>query len=715
MALTPDLKRANFAPLFETPAAWLADQLALQKQKLFLWVPVVFALGIGFYFLLPAEPPLVLGIVFTAMLAVAVFLISPAREKSAALQAIWLVLCAALLMSGGFLAATFRTQSINAPMITKKLGPVSVEGTLASTEDLGEGETGMRILLSDLIIERLAAEETPRTVRLKLRKSGDIKVGQRIRVLATLNPPSPPSIPGGFDFQRYAFFKGIGAVGFIYNEPESLQQPQTYGFYGLVERLRQNVDERIERASHYPEAGIITALITGKRAAISEDDYEAIRDAGLAHMLAISGLHVGLFSAVFFFFSRLIMTAIPGFALNHPIKKYAAVIGMAAAVFYMLLAGSTIPAQRAAMMSGIVFLAIILDRSPLSLRLVVFAAFVVLLLSPESLTSASFQMSFAAVSALVVFFDAIREPWSRWYSGSGFMRRAALYFLGVCLTTIIASVATAPFALFHFQKLALYSLASNFVAVPLLAFVIMPFTVLALILMPFGLESLPFAAVSWGVKGVLEIAHWTAGLEGAVLHVTLWPLSGLVMIVTGALVLMLVKGPLKMATIMPFVLAVVLIASYRMPSILISGNHALVAYSDVSGHLSISTKRRERFTAENWERAYGLEEGSAEKWPNEGQTAFGMICAEEGCRLQRGSQKIAFSRSVYSHGEDCDWADILIAPDPVEKQNCAAPVIIDKFDTWKFGAHGIWLEEGGKPVIKRVEDLRGSRPWTQKP
>ncbi len=714
MALTPDLKRTNFAPLFETLAVWLAGQLVLQKQQLFLWVPVIFALGIGFYFLLPSEPPLVLGMLVTAIFAVAVFLTSPSREKSATMQGLWLVLCGGLLISGGSLAATYRTQSIAAPMITKKLGPVSVEGTVSSTEDLGEGETGMRILLSHLTIERLAPDETPRTVRLKLRKSANVKVGQRIRVLAMLNPPSDPSIPGGFDFQRYAFFKGIGAVGFIYNEPEILQEPKTYGFYGLVERLRQNVAERIELATHYPEAGIITALVTGKRAAISEGDYQAIRDAGLAHMLAISGLHVGLFSTVFFFFCRLIMAAIPGFALNHPIKKYAAVIGMAAAIFYMLLAGSTIPAQRAAMMSGIVFLAVILDRSPLSLRLVAFAAFTVLVFSPESLTSASFQMSFAAVTALVVFFDAIREQWSNWYSGSGLLRRGALYFLGVCLTTVIATCATAPFALFHFQQLGLYALLSNFVAVPLLAFVIMPFAVLALIIMPLGFEAFPLAAVSWGVNGVLEIAHWTAEMEGAVLHVTLWPLSGLVMIVIAAIILMLVRGPLKFAALLPFTAAVILIAAYCPPDILISGNQELIGYSEAPGHLSISTKRRERFTAENWERAYGLEEGSAKKWPNEGQTAFGMICAEEGCRLQRGPFKIAFSRSVYSHDEDCVWADILIAPDPVEKQNCASPVIIDKFDTWKFGAHGIWLEEGNKSVIKRVEDLRGNRPWTQR-
>ena len=715
MALIPDLKRAKFSLEWQVPAAsWLAAQLALQKPQLFLWMPVILALGIGLYFSLPAEPPFVLALLPAAIFAAAAFVVYPHRENDMRRQGLWLLTCAALIASVGFLAATYRTQDAYTPMVTKKLGPVDVEGTVISIEDMGEGEAGMRILLSDLTVERLPPAQTPKAVRLKLRKSEGIEVGQRVRVLAVLNPPSPPSIPGGFDFQRYAYFQGIGAVGFIYNAPEILHTPKNYGFRTFVEEMRQNVGARIEAATHYPETGIITALINGKRAAISEDDYDAIRDSGLAHMLAISGLHVGLFSAVFFFFSRLIMALIPGFALNHPIKKYAAVIGIAAAFFYMLLAGSTIPAQRAMMMSGIVFLAVILDRSALSLRLVAFAAFVVLALSPESLTSASFQMSFAAVAALVVFFDAIREQWAKWYSGSGFMRRAALYFLGVCFTTIIASAATAPFALFHFQKLALYSLLSNFVAVPLLAFVIMPFAVLALIVMPLGLEVFPLYIVSWGVKGVLDIAHWTANLEGAVMNVTAWPVGGLVLIVIGVLILMLVKGPVRLAAVLPFMASIFLIAASRPPAILIAGSHDLIAYSAGAEHLSLSTRRKERFTAENWERLYGLEEGAAEVWPREGQTPFGLICGEEGCRLQRGAYKIAFSRSVYSHSEDCAWADIFIAPDPVDKQHCAAPVIIDKFDTWKHGAHGIWLEEGSStPHIKRVNDLRGNRPWVQ--
>ncbi len=694
-------------------AAWLLEQAALQKDRLFLWLPVFLAFGIGFYFALPSEPPVVLGIFAVAVPFCLAFLLAPQREASRVNYAAWLGVCALLLMACGFLAAQCRTAMVDAPMIVKQTRPLDVEGTIAAIEDLGETE-GSRILLSHLKIEKLFPKDTPHYVRLKLRKSENIAVGQRVKVLAVLNPPSPPSIPDGFDFQRYAYFKQIGAVGFIFNAPEILQNAPPHGFDAMTEGLRDTIARRVEAAVPYPQAGVIMALMVGKRAAIDEDNLEAIRDSGLAHMLAISGLHVGLFSAVFFFFSRFIMAAIPGFALRHPIKKYAAVIGMVAAFAYMLLAGSTIPAQRAMMMSGVVFLAIIFDRSAISLRLVALAAFAVLLLAPDSLMSASFQMSFAAVSALIVFYDVLRPYWSRWHTGASWPRRAALYFLGVCFTTVIASMATAPFALFHFQKLAAYSLLSNFIAVPLLAFVIMPMAVASLLLMPLGLERFPLSLMSTGVEGMLDIAHWTAALEGSVLHVSQWPAAGLLWIVAGALVIMLVRGKLKALAVLPLSLGVIAIAAAHTPDILVSASHDLVGYSAGRGQWAVSTRRREKFIRENWESLYGMEEGAAEGWPAEGQKASGLICGRLGCHVQRGGYKIAFSRSPLSLAEDCNWADILVADDPVDKRNCAAGTVIDKFDTWKYGAHGVWLAaDGDKAVtVKRVQLLRGHRPWT---
>ncbi len=682
----------------------LYEQLALQKDRLILWCPVFLALGIGFYFSLSLEPPLVVGLVFAAISYACLLLVWPLKEIR---RLLWLVAMAVAFTVTGFTAAQIRTANVYTPMLVKKLGPVDVTGTVHSIEDLGE-ETGSRVMLSKLEIERLEPDDTPRFVRLRLRKDEGLAAGQRVRVLAELNPPSPPVMPGAFDFQLYSYFRGIGAVGFIYTAPEILEGQQLGAAELLLEKLRLAAVGRIQDHLEYPEAGVAMALMTGKRKAISEEDQEAMRAAGLAHMLAISGLHVGLVAGVLFFFSRLIMALFPGLALRHPIKKYAAGLSILGALAYTLLVGAPVPTQRAMMMTGIVLMAIIIDRTAISLRLVAFAAFVVLLIAPESLLSASFHMSFAAVVALVAFYEWLRPTLSRWYSGAGWVRKLALYFVGVSLTSLIAGLATGMFALYHFQRFALYGLLGNLAAVPILAFAIMPMVALSGFAMVFGLEALSLAIMEQGIAAILEIAHWVAGMEGAVLLLPAWPLSALVSFVFASLFFMLGRGWLK-AVAFPFLLAgIIVISLYKQPDILISSSYKLIFYQ-TENDLYVSAKNTDRFTLESWERLMGVEEGESVKWPKEGDLE-GLRCGEHGCHIELKGQKIAFSRNPQGLEEDCAWADILIAPDPVDKWHCAAGVVVDKFDTWRGGSHALWLGENGT-TIKTADELRGVRPW----
>ena len=343
----------------------------MAQGHFFLWMPVFLALGISAYFALPIEPPVAVALLGFAL--------------AFALYVLWRhagLLCL-LLIVAGFGAAQIRTILIAAPILSKAHGPAEISARVEAVEYLPAGQ-GVRFLLSDVAVEDLAAEATPRKVRLTYKGAGaeNYVVGDRIAALVKLNAPSAPVIPGGFDFQRYLFFKGIGAVGFIYRAPEIIGQGGGEG--AIIESWRQAIAQRIFAAMEdQARAGVATALLTGYRAGITGDDQEAFRAAGLAHLLAISGLHVGLFSGFVFFVVRLCLALIPALALHHPIKKYAAALAFVAAFIYTLLAGATIPTQRALLMIGVFFLAIILDRSPLSLRLVAFAAFVVLLIFPE--------------------------------------------------------------------------------------------------------------------------------------------------------------------------------------------------------------------------------------------------------------------------------------------------------------------------------------------
>ena len=262
-----------------------------------------------------------------------------------------------------------------------------------------------------------------------MRKEEAFTPGERVRLLAQLTPTSPPVAPEAFDFRRYFYFERIGALGFVYKKIATEGAPKN-PFNDFMEVLRARVAARIESVVGKDESPLSIAFTTGQRAAIRQHDKDAMVNAGLAHLISISGLHISLFSAIVFFFSRFLMACIPGWALNRPIKKYAAVLAFASAAFYTALAGGSIPTTRSLITVGIAYVAIMFDRSPISLRALAAAAMILLLIAPDSLITASFQMSFAAVAALIIFYDWLR-PWLMAWSRQGFLKRRGCMWLGL--------------------------------------------------------------------------------------------------------------------------------------------------------------------------------------------------------------------------------------------------------------------------------------------
>ncbi|MCB1721233.1 MAG: ComEC/Rec2 family competence protein, partial [Alphaproteobacteria bacterium] len=560
--------------------------LAMQRSEAFLWAPVCMGVGIIVYFMGAREPSALWGPgIILAVLGVYRF----ARPYEVLRFACLALLCVAC----GFSAAALRTHSVYTPILQKKMAPVQVSGTVESLEYF-PGENGVRAVLGAVRIEKLGEDEMPRRVRISFRNGEGLSVGAHIEVLAGLNPPSPPVLPGGFDFQRYMFFKGIGAVGFAYGAPRRVEERGNGGLLASLQALRTRIAlNAVQKSAH--NGGVAAALLVGQRTAITEDDQEAMRGAGLAHMLAISGLHIGLFFGFVFFIVRFGLALIPRLALRYPIKKYAAMCAMLATVCYMFLAGAGVPTQRAVLMTGVVFAAILLDRSPISMRLVAFAAIVILLIAPESLLSASFQMSFGAVAGLVAFYGELRPVWSRLYRKAGRVRRVGLYVLGVSITSVVATLATAGFTLYHFQQLAVYGLPANILAMPILAFVVMPFAVLHFLLMPFGMERIALSVMGWGIGLILDVAHFVSGLDHAVLYGRVWSGFALALFSAGFVMLVLLKGRLRIIAAIAFILCVIEILYIKQPDILISSSSKLMAIRQDNGSLLYSDLQKERF------------------------------------------------------------------------------------------------------------------------
>ncbi|MDA1132512.1 MAG: ComEC/Rec2 family competence protein [Proteobacteria bacterium] len=395
-------------------AGTAAEAFAAERDRWALWIPVAMAAGIAVYFSLPHEPPLWAGVLGMSAATVAAALL---RNRTAAFVAA----VAVAAMATGFAAAEWRARSVAAPVIERELGPVSVTARVTVVE---QRPSDRRLTLTDLELPGLMPDQVPETVRLVVRaRDGAVKPGDRVRLRAVLLPPSPPVAPGAFDFARQAWFQRLGGVGYAVSAPEVVVAAAPGAFAAGMDSLRHGISERITSRLPGQPGAVAAALMTGDRGGIDDEAWASLRDSGLAHLLAISGLHVGLVAGILFAALRAALAAWESVALRFPIKKWAAAAGMAGALGYLALTGGTIPTQRAVLMLGFVLLAVMLDRRPISMRLVAWAAAAVLLVAPDSLLGPSFQMSFAAVVALVAAYELLREPFGRWRRGGISLRR----------------------------------------------------------------------------------------------------------------------------------------------------------------------------------------------------------------------------------------------------------------------------------------------------
>ncbi len=696
-------------------AAWrapasAAEAFLAEREQWALWLPVAAGAGIAAYFLLPGEPPWWTGPALVCAGAAAAWLCGPARL--AGFLAGWVLAVAGL----GFATADLRTSLAAAPMLAERLGPVEIRGRVADRETLADGS--QRVVLDQLAIQNLPPNATPRRVRIRMNEkhTAETGIGAVLSVRAVLLPASPPLAPGAFDFQRNAYFQGIGAVGFSVGAARAVA-PATFSLGLALERLRETVGARI-RAGIGGEKGdaaapLAAALLIGDRAGIPEPVLAAMRDSGLAHLIAISGLNFALVAGMLFFVARGLLCLSETLALNRPIKKWAAVLAFLGAGFYFLVAGPTPPTERAFLMIGVVLLAVLVDREAISMRLVAWAAAAILLVLPESLLGASFQMSFAAVVALVAAYEALRHRFADLRAELGIWGRVGLYAGAVVLATVIGSAATGIYAAYHFNRFPLYGLAANMIAVPVTAHWIMPWGMVAFALMPFGVEHWALAPMGWGARVVIWAAETVASWPGAVAALPAMPPWGLVAATLGGLWLCLWRGRWRAFGAVAIAAGLSSMLLARGPDILVSADARMMAVRGGDGLLRLwSPGRSDKLTSETWLRRAGQRDTA--DWPRAGERVewadgSSLACDRLACIYRRDGRTAALIREQGAVAEDCARADIVVAAVPV-RRNCAAALVIDRFDLWRDGAHAIRLDGG----VESVAAGRGDRPWVAK-
>lgn len=693
----------------------LAGYFSHQEETRLLWPPVFIAIGIALYFSLMTEPSYAATGGFLAggaILAMGGRRLYARRSGDVPVYLLYLVLSAFFLVALGFALSQLRAYTAGTPMILEEGRPAQLEGSIAHME-VQENGKGMKILLEDVAIEKKNPDATPRRVRMTVRTKmpDNLEVGDRIKFLARLMPLAPPAMPGAYDYARHFYFEGVGGTGFALS-PVTLVAKNT-SWTGWLESSRMRLADKVGHVVTGPSQGIVIALMTGERAAIADDDWQALRASGLAHIISISGLHVAMVAAPVFFLVRLFLAMIPALALRYDIKKIAACVALAACTAYVGFVVPSVPTTRALLMTGVGLYAIMIDRSPFSMRLVGLSAILVLVITPESLWSASFQMSFAAVTALVAVADWMRPLWIRLRRDGGFIRRVLLYLVGAIITSFVASIATAPFVLYHFQQNPTYSVLGNLMAMPLSGLVIMPGIILSYILLPLGVGDGALMATGWGVDRMLDVARFVEALPGAVTTGKMLPPLVLYMATLGGLALILCRGQWKLLSLIPLAAAMVVSAQARAPDVLVSAKGELVLLRE-GERIFLSSIKKEKFIREEWIKRLGATDQDPQPFPREGRIILSegasIGCDRAACRIATGAQKISFGKSYAALVQDCGWADILVTSVYLSKDFCPQARMIDGRFLSREGAVAIYK---GDNRIETVAARRGIRPWTR--
>jgi competence protein ComEC len=663
---------------------------------------VFFGLGIALYFAATVEPPLWLGPAATA-LAVAVAVIA---RRHPVLLAAALVLAA---LSGGFALMQARSRACAAPTLARRLGPVAITGRVVDIDAL---ERGWRVVIAPDSLPGLLAARQPALIRVHIGPTSDRLVpGDRVALRGLLYPVPGPIVPGGYDFQRTLYFARIGGVGYSFGGARRIGTASGGGWRGWLLHLRWVMAQRITAVLPGATGGIAAALVTGKRGAVPQSVQQDFRNSGLAHLLAIAGLHLGLVAGFVFFVVRGGLALVPRVALRYPIKKIAAGVTLVVLALYLAISGAAITTERAFIMNGTVFAAILFDRLRLSMRICAIAAIVVLVVDPASLVGPSFEMSFGAVVALIAVYETWGKGLGRVLHSGPWWRRTLGYAGGVAVTTFVATLGTDPIAIYHFHRLALYSPLANVVAVPLSAVWTLPWGVLSCLLMPFGLERLALVPMGWGIDATIWIARHVSAIPGDVWATPRLPTLGLVLVVAGGLWLCLWQGGWRRWGAVAILAGTASLALTRPPDIVIADMGRLIAARGADGTYLAAPGGNDRFDRDLLAEETGEPVAT---WPAGGAEAAGLVCTGARCVYAARGRRVAIVTGRAGVPLDCGGVDAIVSAVAAGFGCRTRMPVVDRIDSWRLGAVGLWLGPGGV-ALESANAIRGARPWVPRP
>src|SRR5580698_603967 len=620
--------------------------------RLLPWVPIAFGTGIAFYFAADHESVLPVAVVTALGLGVVAFLLRRGKFFTVAVMA--------ASVAAGFATATFRTAHIAHEVLVKPAYSVSLSG-FVEARDIRERTDRFVLRVTQMDGPRLPAKLE--RVRLSVRKGTAPAVGSFVEFKARLQPPLAPLRPGSYDFSRDLFFQGIGASGFVTGSIKARDPPAAGGFSlryaAFMQDLRDGIDARIRATLDGDKRAIATALLTGRRDAITTPVNDAMFISGLGHVLSISGYHMAVVAGVVFFVIRALLALIPVWTVAVPIKKWAAAAALAAATFYLLLSGAEVATQRSYYMTAFVLIAVMVDRRAITFRTLALAAIVVLVLAPEALVHPSFQMSFAATLGLVALVQ-IGMPRLFATPENSTAAKVALWggreLMTLALASLVAGFATTPYAAFHFHRVTPYGLLANLAAMPVVSAVVMPAGMLGLVAMPFGFDGFFWWLMGVGIDWMIVVTEWVAALPGAIGRMAAFGTGPLIAASAGIVLLGLLRTPLRWCGAAVLLLSVIWALAVPQPDILISADGHNVGVRGRDGRLHLMRTAKDAFLLKEW-----LAADADPRGPADPSLADGVSCDEAGCVSEMAAGGlVALALKSEALSDDCARAALLV-------------------------------------------------------
>jgi len=687
IALPPELARAARA---RSPGLLGSFRAALDERRGFVLLPFAAIVGLMVEASLPVEPQASLLTAVAVLLALglaASFRSLAWTRVMVGLAAIWVGFC--LLPIHGALVGT--------QMLTRP-----AYGTYQARVDeiLSETEGEKRVILSSLTPVGDARELPVRRARVVVKAGPDLSPGDIVEGAFRFAPVPGPIYPGGFDTQFHAYFDGIGSYGTSTKPPVIVGTGSEATPEHVIDAVRRGISGRIDAVLAQPAAGIARAIINGDQSAVTDEAREVMSTAGVAHVLSVSGLHLTIVAGGVFAALRLFLSGWEGLATRVSVKRIAAAAGIASAVLYFAISGGNVAAFRSTLMILLVFGAVLFGRRALTMRNVAIAGIVVIALDPASVFRPSFQLSFAAVVALVGAYENWRTERVR---DAHPFAHAWAYGKGIVATSLVAGAATLLFSVYHFQQTSPLGVLGNLLSLPLVGFVMMPAALLAVLAMPFGIEGPFLMAMGWSIERMLDMAALVAGWST---HLSASPLLTPLALIIGLGALCwfaFFRDRWRLLGPVAAVPLVVLLAVDRPPDVLIADTTQAMAVRGPAG-LELADGKPESFALDVWRETYAE--------PIE--TAAAVSCDSVACI---GESVAGFSYAIVEDpsgfAEECG-RDLVVTRIRAPSY-CAATVVIDAGDLAAHGVH--WLRWNSVSQTFEVRPAIGSleRPWRIRP